>query len=61
MAKKYVKLRPIWEQNKLQSEREFFKQELKDVAKLIADKNFKRLQFLRMFNSHIAQRLTKLI
>ena len=61
MSKKYVKLRPIAEENRLENNRQIFKQELKDVAKLIADNNFRRMDYLKMFNSQAADKLSKLI
>ena len=61
MSKKYIKLRPIAEENRLENNRQIFKQELKDVAKLIADNNFQRMDYLRMFNSQAADKLSKLI
>ncbi len=61
MSKKYIKLRPIAEENRLENNRQIFKQELKDVAKLIADNNFRRMDYLRMFNSQAADKLSKLI
>ena len=61
MSKKYVKLRPIAGENRLENNRQIFKQELKDVAKLIADNNFRRMDYLKMFNSQAADKLSKLI
>lgn len=61
MSKKYIKLRPIAEENRLENNHQIFKQELKDVAKLIADNNFRRMDYLRMFNSQAADKLSKLI
>jgi len=61
MSKKYIKLRPIAEENRLENNRQIFKQELKDVAKLIADNNFRRMDYLKMFNSQAADKLSKLI
>lgn len=61
MSKKYVKLRPIAEENRLENNRQIFKRELKDVAKLIAENNFRRMDYLKMFNSQAADKLSKLI
>ena len=61
MPKKYIKLRPIAEENKLENSRQIFQRELKDVAKLIAENNFRRMDYLKMFNPHTAGKLSKLI
>lgn len=61
MSKKYIKLRPIAEENRLEKNRQIFKRELKDVAKLIANNNFRRMDYLKMFNSQTANKLSELI
>jgi len=61
MSKQYLKLHPIAEQNKLENHRKIFKRELKDAAKLIADNNFRRMDYLKMFNSQAAEKLSRLI